>query len=153
MAGAGRVGLDGRIVIPEDSTMHPASGTRRFRRVALATTFAVLGQGCSALFIRPPPSESTGEPPQCTESPAAPIADSLFATGALVLAAASLAAHLSCCAAPGEKPGASLPLFSAALALGVGASAVDGFRATGRCREAVTSWCASHDCGEPDAPR
>lgn len=133
--------------------MHPTNATRGFRRAALPTAVAVLVQGCSALFVRPPQRESMGEPPQCTESLAAPVVDSLVASAALVLAGASLEASLSPSGAPGEKPNASLPILSAALALAVGASAVHGFRATGRCREAVTSWCASHDCGEFDAPR
>src|SRR3982751_2605973 len=102
-------------------------GTRGFRRAALATACGVLAQGCSVAFVRPPPSDPTGESPGCTESRAAPIADFIVAGAALA--------------------------FSAAVLLATGASSYHGFHETSRCREAVTSWCASHDCGDSDAPR
>ena len=55
--------------------------------------------------------------------------------------------------ASSEKPGPMLPALFFAGALAAGASAYKGFRDTNRCRTAVTSWCGSHDCGEPDPAR
>lgn len=52
-----------------------------------------------------------------------------------------------------ERPGPMLPALFFAGALAAGASAYKGFRDIRRCRAAVTSWCGSHDCGEPDPPR
>jgi hypothetical protein len=102
------------------------------------------------MFVRPPSSDARSERPNCTESLVAPAVDSAVATAAFVLGGMALEAAVS----PGdEKPGISLPVFFGLVMLGAGASAVHGFRATNRCREAVTSWCGSHDCGEPDAPR
>ena len=133
--------------------MHPANGTRGLRRAALGAAFAVLAQGCSALFIRPPSSESMGDPPQCTESRAAPVADTLVAVPAFILFGAALGPALTCSPNCGENAGPAVAILTGAALLVAGASAVHGFSATNRCREAVTSWCASHDCGEPDAPR
>ena len=127
-------------------------GTRGFRRAALATACAVLAQGCSVAFVRPPPPDPTGESPGCTESRAAPIADFIVAGAALAFSAAALQAALGP-GTPGEKPGWMLPAFGATVALAAVASSYHGFHETSRCREAVTSWCALRDCGEPDAPR
>ena len=102
------------------------------------------------MFVRPPSSDATGEQPSCTESLVAPAVDSVVATAAFVFGGMALGAAVS---PTDEKPGPSLPVFFGLVMLGAGASAVHGFRATSRCRDAVTSWCGSHDCGEPDAPR
>ena len=137
----------------EGTTMHPAIGRRSLRRAAFVMVCAFLAQGCSLVFVRPPRSDATDEPPRCTESRAAPVVDSVVASAALLFGFAGLGATLGCSPHCGENAGPAVAILGALVLLPTGASAVHGFRATNRCREAMTSWCAAHDCGEPDAPR
>lgn len=135
--------------------MHRTNGTRRLRTAALVAC-ALLAQACSTIFVRPPSSTEASEPPRCTESRAAPIADTVVAGAALTLGLVGLQAALSypCCV---ENAGPAVAVLSGLVLLGTGASAIHGFRATSQCREAVTSWCGSHDCEghvpEDDATR
>jgi hypothetical protein len=71
----------------------------------------------------------------------------------LVFGAAALQAAVGCSPRCDENAGPTLSVLSGVVLLVAGASAYHGFSKTSRCREAVTSWCESHDCGEPDAPR
>ena len=132
--------------------MHPANGTRGLRRAAFTTVCAVLAQGCSTFFVHELRSQPTDELPRCTESVAAPVADMIIAGTAFVFGGLALEAALGP-QASSEKPGPILPALFGAAAVAAGASAYKGLRETSRCRQAVTSWCALRDCGEPDAPR
>ena len=134
--------------------MHSASRTGRLRTAALAAACAVLTQGCSAIFVRSPARDSATEPPSCTESRAAPMADALLAGVAATFGAAGLTQTLNHCSPSSDcaesfAPG--LAVLGGVVLLTAGASAFYGFHQTKRCREAWTSWCGSHDCGdEPD---
>src|SRR5262249_2013520 len=108
--------------------MHPVKRTPRLRLAAFATAFFILAQGCSFIFVRPPPSHPTDEEPSCPESRAAPIADSIVTGAALALSLLLLGA--SCGDCEGPTPAGALVL--APVVLGMGASAVHGFRATSR---------------------
>ena len=129
------------------------------RLTALLCATLLASEGCSALFVQGAPRPGTVEAPECTSSVAAPVADSLVALGAGALGLAALGATIEChrqgdCA---ENLGPGLLGLSALVFAGTMTSAVYGFHQTGRCRQATTSWCSSHDCGpfaaEPSAPR
>src|SRR5439155_3295274 len=80
---------------------------RNVRMRALVAACALATQGCS--FVRPPPdSPVAGGPPRCTESRAAPIADTVLAGAALALFAPSLGAALSCSPNCAENAGPAL---------------------------------------------
>ena len=131
--------------------MHGANGRPGLRSGALAAAFGLLAQGCSLIFVRPLRSQETTEAPRCTESAAAPLLDTLVASVALTIGASALGVALS----HNDKEGAGrgFATLSALVLVLTAASAIYGFHQISRCREATTSWCASHDCGEPDAIR
>ena len=133
--------------------MHGSNATRNVRLGAFVAACALATQGCSAIFVRPPTSPATGGPPRCTESRAAPIADTVVAGVAAAFLVPSLQAALTCSPNCAENAGPGLSVLSGAVLLGTAASAIYGFHQTSRCTEARTSWCSSHDCGSeaPDA--
>ena len=133
--------------------MQPPRGRPGLRLAAFVVACAFLAQGCSLIFVRSPRSDATDEPPECTESRAAPVVDSVVATAALLIGFAGLGAALGCSPHCGENAGPAVSVLSGVVLLATGASAYHGFSATNRCREAMTSWCAAHDCGEHDAPQ
>ena len=91
--------------------------------------------------VRPPPdSPVAGGPPRCTESRAAPIADTMLAGAALALFAPSLGAALSCSPNCAENAGPALSILSGAVLLATAGSAIYGFHETNRCAEARASW-------------
>jgi len=142
---------DELIATPRGTTMHGANGRRSLRSGALAVACALLAQGCSVPFVRPLRSQETTEAPRCTESAVAPLLDTLVASVALTFFAPALGIALS----NNDKEGAGrgIATFSALVLVPTAASAIYGFHQISRCREATTSWCASHDCGEPDPIR
>ena len=132
--------------------MNRANRTRNLGTVALALC-ALLAQGCSAIFVRPPAADATSEPPGCTESRAAPLADALLAGVAATFGAAGLQATLNQCSPSdncGETLMPGLAVLGSAVFLAAGGSAYYGFRQTRRCADAWTSWCGLHDCEAPE---
>jgi len=114
---------------------------RNVRMRALVAACALATQGCSFVFVRPPPdSPVAGGPPRCTESRAAPIADTVLAGAALALFAPSLGAALSCSPNCAENAGPALSILSGAVLLATAGSAIYGFHETNRCAEARASW-------------
>ena len=78
--------------------------------------------------------------PSCTESRAAPIADTAVAVAALTLGAIALGPAISCSPNCSENLGPGLAILSAIVLLGTATSAVYGFQETGRCREAMSAF-------------
>ena len=109
--------------------------------------------GCSAIFVRPARAPQADEAPRCTESRVAPIADTAVGAAALTFGAVALGQALSCSPNCAENLGPALAIISGVVLLGTATSAIYGFQETGRCREAMSAWCSSHDCGrEPLNP-
>ena len=96
--------------------------------------------GCSAIFVRPVRPPQADEAPRCTESRAAPIADTAVAVAALTLGAVALGPALSCSPNCAENLGPGLAIVSALVLVGTTTSAIYGFQETGRCREAVSAF-------------
>jgi hypothetical protein len=105
--------------------------------------------GCSFVFTRGP-SESTAvsgpEPPRCTESNAAPIADTVLAVAMVTLTIAGIVYAAQPCPHPPQTVDSScgwneLAYFPAGATALLGAlftaSAVVGYSRTGACRESV----------------
>lgn len=119
-------------------------------RAVVLVSCCLLATSCSWAFVVPPTVER-GDPGDCTESRAAPVADTaVSAAMALTLLAGATscfaeAADMSDGRGPdGCSAGAYLGLSAAAVAGAVSAvSAIQGFQATGHCRHrrtvAVTS--------------
>ena len=98
--------------------------------------FAIVGlmlTGCSLAFVTRPSTEA-GVHASCTESPIAPIVDSVLAAGLVAAGVASLSIPSSTL-----PDGEGLARVSGVTALAAGAvfiiSAVSGFSATGECRQ------------------
>ena len=127
--------------------------SRSRRGHALLVAGLVATNGCSAIFVRPARSPQGDQAPRCTESRAAPIADTAVAVAALTIGAVAIGSALSCSPNCVENLGPGLAIISAVVLAGTATSAVYGFQETGRCREAMSAWCSSHDCGnEPPNP-
>jgi hypothetical protein len=125
----------------------------RSSRPKLGIAFGVLllpgSLGCSFVFTRGPPastsySASAAEPAQCTESNAAPIADTVLAVSMVALATAAIVYAAQPCPHPpqvvdsmcGWNELAYFPAGATALLGGLfTASAVVGYSRTGACRE------------------
>lgn len=110
----------------------PATDPRRSHLRHAAALVAVLtfgsGVGCSALFVdAPPPVQARAMYFDCTSSRVAPGTDVVLAS---IFAANAVAALME----PGRD---NTPvLTTGAIAVGLGASAVYGFRVTDECRQA-----------------
>jgi hypothetical protein len=115
-----------------------ASSSRRGRGLLVAGLVAT--NGCSAILVRPVRSPQGDEAPKCTESRAAPIADTAVALAALTLGVVALGPALSCSPNCAENLGPGLAIVSAIVLLGTATSAVFGFQETGRCREAMSAF-------------
>ncbi len=120
----------------------------RHRRPLAAAVLAALslpGAGCSAIFVKPPPSgrDPDGEQIACTSSVAAPVADAVVG-GAAAIAGAAMVVN-----AAGDGKGTTQVLGGLVLlgAAAFGASAYRGFADTARCREArrAVAGCPSGD--------
>jgi hypothetical protein len=128
-----------------------SSSSRRGHALLVAGLVAT--NGCSAIFVRPPRSPQADEAPTCTESRAAPIADTAVGVAALNFGAFALGQALTCSPNCTENLGPALAIISGVVLLGTATSAIYGFQDTGRCREAMSAWCSAHDCGsEPPNP-
>jgi len=116
------------------------------------------GSGCSLVFVRPPRAGAEGatpaEPPRCTESRAAPAADTAIGGTLLFLAVVGLAGYAQGCDSSGWFRCMGRDM-GGALAIGAGipsaaflGSAWYGYRKTGQCRRtrAQTSACDPADC-------
>ena len=104
-----------------------------------AAVIALLASGCSLTLIKAPPSEPRPQVyPECHESPAAVVADVLFAvlSGAVVVAAADEDAQTD------DETG-TMVLFGGLAVLHTVSAAV-GVRWTSRCSRLHTEWEGTH---------
>jgi hypothetical protein len=83
---------------------------------------------CSAIFVRPARSPQGNEAPRCTESRAAPIADTAVGAAALTFGAVALGQALSCSPNCAENLGPALAIISGVVLLGTATSAIYGFQ-------------------------
>lgn len=99
----------------------------------------LLGDGCSWAFVQKPTSEelASRRPPECTRSVAAPMVDTVFATGFLTLGAVALADHPHCLARHDWfcDLDYDVAIVAALIATPFIVSGIHGYTATAECRE------------------
>jgi hypothetical protein len=105
----------------------------------LLASLAATASGCSFVAVRRPPKPPPDAALECTESRAAPVADTV---GAALTAFVGLVAYPVCLgtvsaatqAAPGDRECAPVAVAAAAVTATYVASAIYGYRSTGECR-------------------
>jgi len=142
----------------------PRSGASRAAGLVLGILLLAGAPGCSLVFTRgpspSPPATPESPPAECTESPAAPIADTVLAAGFLALAIWAIVEAVQPCPHPPESSDAIcpnglayFPAGGAALASALfTASAVVGYSRTSACRAAPSRPALSGPLSAPVSP-
>lgn len=112
----------------------------KWSMVAVVMVCSLIGSGCSVLFVQGPPTHtSRSQNWDCTESNAAPVADTvaagLFGIGAFTLAGQNSGYNST----TSQNDGGQAAGFSALIAVGLALSALHGYSATSKCRDSAGS--------------
>jgi len=142
----------------EPSTRRPLAAPCTGRGCLLGVVL-LLCEGCSWAFVRRPTSDELASvrAPECTRSVAAPVVDTVFATGFMALGLVALKADSRCVSDHEGFCGLDVGVAIAAgvIAIPFIVSSVHGYTATAECRELErgSAWCLTgveRSCRSPD---